>query len=820
MSVCSGPLDAPLTTPPPHNRLQQQLQQNLNAAAAGPALAASQRSGASASGSSIASVAGRAVQASPPDSPAADGQPQYLRMPLDSARKLRWYDKQDLSMLIQLHLREKAELLDANAALRRALARKGLKGDRLDAELQAINTHVDGLRAEEDALARVLVESAQAEIESLRDRLEGAVAELEHTRQQLAAAQQQQHAAWSPPLSAWPGATGHLLAASPTDYRAGAAAALEEHVSVRLQAEDDGLVAVQLVLSSTESMSEPAAVLSSLLEALAAGDEQADSCPDPGLLGAAAVAVARLAAQQGVVLPMAGDTRGPASPRTRGGNGDGGVQELKNRCLRLELEVGRLQGELAAARAEVSLARDSAEARAAEQRSRVTAAHQQAVELLRVAQDGRLAAEERCHALETRLVLAEERATRLDSEAQDLRAEAKRVGQEARRAQADVAAAEARAAQAESALQREKALGSRAAELDARSAGVMAQQRGRLAELEAAAAQAARALAAEQRHAEAAERRAVAAEAAAAAAAAEAAEQEALAAERDELAARLVVLEGKLEETRAERGQVEAYRQLADTAEARRARAEDELVSTARLAAQLEARLAEAAAAQERLRLEAQAAAAAAVAAEQRVDALVRERWEAAGRDRSAWPLAAQEELENVEARLSALHTSLKSAERRVEKEAAARQADSAARAAAEAQALAAEDSAARATREARQREQRLEAAASAALSQVSEFRAALMKLERERDELLAENQARDAAQVAAATALAGARRRAGSGALPEGRATPAPRSASMDEEAMPVLPSPRRPLPEMPDATELLFLKNVLLKFVDAQIT
>ena len=41
-----------------------------------------------------------------------------MRLPVESAKKLRWFDRQDLNMLIQLHLREKQELFEANAALR------------------------------------------------------------------------------------------------------------------------------------------------------------------------------------------------------------------------------------------------------------------------------------------------------------------------------------------------------------------------------------------------------------------------------------------------------------------------------------------------------------------------------------------------------------------------------------------------------------------------------------------------------------------------------------------------------------------------------
>lgn len=53
-------------------------------------------------------------------------------------------------------------------------------------------------------------------------------------------------------------------------------------------------------------------------------------------------------------------------------------------------------------------------------------------------------------------------------------------------------------------------------------------------------------------------------------------------------------------------GQAESYRTLAQQSEEKRARAEDELLTTARLAASLEARLAAAAQENEQLRLEVQ----------------------------------------------------------------------------------------------------------------------------------------------------------------------------------------------------------------------
>lgn len=41
------------------------------------------------------------------------------RLPIDSARKLRWYDKGDVATMVKTHVREKHELLDTIAALKK-----------------------------------------------------------------------------------------------------------------------------------------------------------------------------------------------------------------------------------------------------------------------------------------------------------------------------------------------------------------------------------------------------------------------------------------------------------------------------------------------------------------------------------------------------------------------------------------------------------------------------------------------------------------------------------------------------------------------------
>ena len=66
---------------------------------------------------------GRPVDAPGGVSPenAAGKAQQYLRLPVESAKKLRWYDRPDLNNLVQLNLRDKNDLLGVNAALRQVV---------------------------------------------------------------------------------------------------------------------------------------------------------------------------------------------------------------------------------------------------------------------------------------------------------------------------------------------------------------------------------------------------------------------------------------------------------------------------------------------------------------------------------------------------------------------------------------------------------------------------------------------------------------------------------------------------------------------------
>ncbi len=50
---------------------------------------------------------------------AAGAAPQFLRLPVDSARKLRYYDRPELNDLVTQHAKDVTTLQAANSALRK-----------------------------------------------------------------------------------------------------------------------------------------------------------------------------------------------------------------------------------------------------------------------------------------------------------------------------------------------------------------------------------------------------------------------------------------------------------------------------------------------------------------------------------------------------------------------------------------------------------------------------------------------------------------------------------------------------------------------------
>lgn len=203
------------------------------------------------------------------------------------------------------------------------------------------------------------------------------------------------------------------------------------------------------------------------------------------------------------------------------------------------------------------------------------------------------------------------------------------------------------------------------------------------------------------------------------------AELEEAAHERDSLWQRLLSAESRLDESRTESMTLGTLKDMLQASDARRMKAEEELVALTKFAANLETQLAEA-------KLEVDASNAAAQSAivklagmEDLVEAKVQDRWEQVGKERLKWPPSALEEIEVLEARCSALSALQSTSNQRLQTlEAQLKEAD--------ARASIAESRVDEIQRSVRQRENRLEAAALLASKQVDEFRDALQQVERE----------------------------------------------------------------------------------------
>ncbi|GMH38047.1 hypothetical protein BSKO_05931 [Bryopsis sp. KO-2023] len=95
---------------------------------------------------------------------------QFLRLPLDSARKLRWYDKGDVNQLVKVHARERQDLEDVNDALRDILVESGLPREKVDIEVLHKLSQIDSERASEDGVKAVLFVSLNDELDALKGR--------------------------------------------------------------------------------------------------------------------------------------------------------------------------------------------------------------------------------------------------------------------------------------------------------------------------------------------------------------------------------------------------------------------------------------------------------------------------------------------------------------------------------------------------------------------------------------------------------------------------------------------------------------------------
>eukprot|EP00210_Caulerpa_lentillifera_P004055 g3868.t1 len=105
-------------------------------------------------------------------------QKQYLRLPLESARRLRWYDSLDLNQIVRSHIREKQELIELNNLLRKILVDKNLVNEEvIDGALLRRMTEIDNTQVINESVASALLISIQSELTNLKAKSKTSIAE-------------------------------------------------------------------------------------------------------------------------------------------------------------------------------------------------------------------------------------------------------------------------------------------------------------------------------------------------------------------------------------------------------------------------------------------------------------------------------------------------------------------------------------------------------------------------------------------------------------------------------------------------------------------
>ena len=103
------------------------------------------------------------------DAAGPDDEDNCIKIPVESAKQLRWYDRADLKLLLKVHLAEKHQLYLANAALREALSDK--PGVSTSTNVSYFNKEIDRMVRKDAALSEFLVVAAGLELDTLRNRL-------------------------------------------------------------------------------------------------------------------------------------------------------------------------------------------------------------------------------------------------------------------------------------------------------------------------------------------------------------------------------------------------------------------------------------------------------------------------------------------------------------------------------------------------------------------------------------------------------------------------------------------------------------------------
>ncbi|KAK9917759.1 hypothetical protein WJX75_007885 [Coccomyxa subellipsoidea] len=663
---------------------------------------------------------------------------QYLRLPVDSLKKLRWYDRDDLSQLVDISTREKQQLQDIIAALRQIITGLGTTEEELEVDLQVRLADAEQLHASDEALNSALLLSARAEIAQLR--------------------------------------SSNIAQAPLDEAAAGEVTSLRE----RLEAQEREAEGLRDSLRQKDAqLREQAETIADLRERLLSVEAaEAPGRPLPNGV-----------AEQAAALQLQSDLERQAH-LAQVGRLEGRLMELEAQAAAAEERSSGLEAELQHARHLAEEARTASDKHVQELRAKVAAAQASQAEMLSRAQDICSEAEERAAAAERRADRAEERASKAEA---DIKA---RERERERGAPDDARLAAARRAAEE-----------REAELRRAMRDGEAKLRERISRLDEDNQDLRRSLVRARADAEALEARADAAEAVEAGLQSELRAAEAAGAEAEAAHARCQALEERLSELRAEQGQLATYKEMAAAAEDDRGRLEAEVVATAQLATAVEARLRGALAAKDAAESCVAAAELRAHQAEATIEAEVTRRLELSGADFARWPRAAREETARLEKKLDAAQRLTATLHAELDASARQRQSEAVARAQLQVRLSAAEERATRAEWERRESVTGLERQLAAARAEVLDWRRELAAAEAERDRLAADKK------------LLTKRGSSGSLSLYAGyNGTPKARGGgSLRGVADAFAETPTNGQREQLPGVDILYLKNVLLKFLDS---
>ncbi|CAK0760107.1 hypothetical protein CVIRNUC_002744 [Coccomyxa viridis] len=791
------------------------------------------------------------TSSSPRSSASASQEARFLSLPIDTAKKLRWYDREDLSQLISITTREKQQLQDTVSALRQVILAAGVSEQELDADLQERLAEAEHQQDTDASLNSILVLAAQAEIDQLRNVITAS----------------SQEPASSEPAEALQDGEVQALRSQLQDRDA------------QLQRQEDELQELRERLLSVEaadapstpraeakrpsrSAPEPAPRTEASEDALQLSQEQPSSSanghpPQHGVVDTTPAALMLQGSQSGLgnghyteeassadvdpsafSEPQHQQITAPASANRKSADqaeSDSGQQTMplqagatlaaqqpgndqqhaevvelqRQRSLEIEAHLAQVR------RLESQIAQAEAQAHTAEE---ACAQLQREVQQLTQTLEETGAASE-LHVQELRAKVASAQASQAEmlQRAQDIcsQAEERAAGAERRADRAEDRASKAEAelkareraglaGKGELAAAR-RAAGEREAELRQAMREGEAKLRERIGRLDDDAQELRRSLVRARADAEAMEARAHQAESAEASLAADLRNAEAQSLSNEGLVAKCATLEERLSEMRAEQGQLATYKEMAAAAEADRGCLEQEVLATAQLATALEARLRGALGAKDAAESRVAASEMRAYEAEAAVESEVARRLELCGADFRRWPRAARDEVARLEKKLEAAQGLNGMLHAEVDAAVQQRQVEAVSRAQLQVRLSSAEERATKAERERKELVSSLERQLAAARTEILDWRRELAAAEAERDRLGADRKA--LAKRASSGSLY-----AGYGGTPKARG-----GGSLRGVADGFAELPTNGDRDHIGGVDIVYLKNVLLKFLDS---